>query len=354
MLSRPPIRRGMTLAELMIVIAIVGLLAVAVLPVMDASRGRKAGRDAAEAIVSHLSQAASKGIGSRQGAAVWLQSDGSGAGNGFAVTQLGFARLRVSVSGMTTVTRVATGTATVPASALAAPRSQSLLPAPIRFSGIPAVFTALASGTLIVSGTSMTGTSMNRTDDNVMVPHSPTSPLPFALNLRPDRVQSVRARAMPSSMCVDFSASSIGVSGLSLSYTPLNAPNSRLAITFDSMGRPEYAWYSLNSAAWQAILLDASTPVVLLIGYATRAGAAPVVAPSEDDPGANWQSPDARWVIIDSRSSLIRVVECDATAATAAYASGFAADPVAAHSAALLAAQKFVRDTIKPGGGQGG
>lgn len=339
--------RGMTLAELMIVIAIIGLLAVMVLPSIDANRGQKAGRDAAELLVSHLSQAASKGLGSHQGAAVWLEADSSGAGNGLAVTQLGFARPRTDVVGTTTVTRVASGTATVPIGTFSG--VLPLLPAPIRFSGIPAIFNLLASGTEIVSA----NPSMNRTDDNAIVPNSPGTPLPYTLHIRPNRVPSVRARAMPSSMCIDFSASSIGVPGLSLSTTSLAVPNSRLAITFDSMGRPEYAWYLTPPQPWRAVLLDASTPVVLLVGYAARAGAAPVSVPSEDDPGANWQSPDARWVIVDSRSSLVRVEECDARAATAAWVNamkGSSADQAAAGQAGLAAAMRFVRETLKPGG----
>lgn len=335
----------MTLAELMIVIAIIGLLAVTVLPAIDASRGRKAGRDAAEMLVSHISQAASKGIGSSQGTAVWLQTDSTGAGTGYAVTQLGFARPRADVSGSTTMNRISSGTATVPAATFPT-AVRALLPAPIRFAGIPAVFTALASGTEIACADN----DMNRTIDNSLVPNSPTTALPFTLNLRPNRMPSVRARSMPKGMCVDFAWSSIGLAGVSISTVSLAGPDTRLAITFDAMGRAEYAWCSVGTAgSWQAIRLDSSKPVVLLVGYATQAGSAPVQVPSEDNPGATWQSPDARWVVVDSRSSIVRVVECDAAAATVAYVNKLADGETVARQAGLSNALQFVYATLQPG-----
>jgi hypothetical protein len=40
------------------------------------------------------------------------------------------------------------------------------------------------------------------------------------------------------------------------------------------------------------------------------------MTPTEDDPGANWQNPDSRWVVIDPRTSVVKSIETDSKAAT--------------------------------------
>jgi hypothetical protein len=49
--------------------------------------------------------------------------------------------------------------------------------------------------------------------------------------------------------------------------------------------------------------------VALLVGLRDQVGSAYQAAPTEDNPGTNWQRNDAWWVVIDPRSGSVFQVE---------------------------------------------
>jgi type II secretory pathway pseudopilin PulG len=302
----------MTLAELLVVVVILGLLSVVVLPVLNGRSGKRQLVDAAEAISVHLGQQASRALGSHSGAAAWYEAETSGSGSGSAVVALRSGRPRSGVSGSTTVAPLAIpGAATV---ALAC--STSVLPAPIEFAGIPAVFTAETTTRI-----QLADAGTNRNTANLAFPGGQADPtarmsIPYTLRLPPQRRMSSAVGFLNNDTCIDLSGSTIGVHGFSPNVTTMSDAKV-VAIEFDRCGRPVAAWQQHSSPAatpWERTALAPSTPVALLVGLRSQVGAAYVSNSTADEPGVNWQNPQARWVVVDPRTSLVKVVEIPANA----------------------------------------
>ena len=162
-------RRGMTLVELLVVLAILGLLAVAVVPLLVGNRDKKAVRNAADAAESAFSHVATKAMTSPRGAAAWLETGTSGAGTGAAVRTIAFARVPAVASGSTTVVATAGNATTVTVSLSLSGSFASDLPAPIEFAGIPGLFTAIDTTSVTCANTGAIG-AMNRTYWNASPP----------------------------------------------------------------------------------------------------------------------------------------------------------------------------------------
>lgn len=304
------LRRGMTLAELLVVVVILGLLSVVVLPVLNGRSGKRQLVDAAEAISVHLGQQASRALGSQGGAAVWYEAESTGSGGGRAVVALRSGRPRSGVSGSTTVAPLATpGAATV---ALAC--STSVLPAPIEFAGIPAVFTAETTTRI-----QLADAGTNRNTANLAFPGGQADPtarmsIPYTLRLPPQRRMSAAVGFLNNDTCIDLLGSTIGVYGFSPTVTPMSDANA-VAIEFDTCGRPTAAWRQLAAnSSWMRTSLTSTTPVAFLVGLRSQIGVNYVSTPTADEPGVNWQNPQARWVVVDPRTSLVKVVEIPANA----------------------------------------
>ena len=72
-LSMPRAAAGMTLVELLVVVAIIGLLAVTVLPNLAGADGQREVRNAAGAVSSQLSRGPALAIEQRRSAGLWLE-----------------------------------------------------------------------------------------------------------------------------------------------------------------------------------------------------------------------------------------------------------------------------------------
>jgi hypothetical protein len=139
-------------------------------------------------------------------------------------------------------------------------------------------------------------------------------------------------RQLSGGYCIDLTASTIGVRGYTTAsdVVPLNAVQT-LAVTFDATGRATMAWTTNDNASWTWTILDARRPLALLVGLAGRAGTARVNSPTVDDPGTNIQSPDAKWIVIDPRSAIVRTID-----------NQFVPDASGTHDAAVTYAQGYV------------
>jgi type II secretory pathway pseudopilin PulG len=287
-----------------VVLAILGLLAVAVVPLLVGNRDKKAVRSAADAAESAFSHVATKAMTSPHGAAAWLETGTSGAGSDAAVRSIAFARVPAVASGSTTI---AVGSATTVTVSLSISNSfASDLPAPIEFAGIPGVFTAADTTTVTCANTGAIG-AMNRTYWNASPPPANASPVPYSIHLPPRPSSFASVTPLSGGVAIDLSASQIG---LNSSATSLNGYR-RVAIEYDRTGSPRSIWMSTatSGGGWARQVLTTSTPIVLAIGMQSQAGQAWTSTPTEDNPGASWQSPIARWLLIDPRNGAARVIE---------------------------------------------
>lgn len=315
----PNRRAGMTLIELLVVIMILGLLGVAAAPALVGNRDKKAIRGAAEAAESCFSHAAAKAMAAPNGLAVWLEAEPEGAGAGNAVTKLMFARVPAWATGSTAISNVTATSASV--SLNASGLNANDLPAPIEFAGIPGVFTATSTSTV-----STADSALNRTARNSAPPPASTSLVPYVIHIPPRPSSLAASTPMGDQIAIDLSASFIGL-GTSASSL---AGVTKLAVEYDRTGSPCAAWLYRPTAGWYRQPLTPGAPIVLAVGLRSQAGAAWLADPTEDDPGASWQSPSCRWVVVDPRNGGVRVVEAGSSkgAANAAAALTLSLAPV--------------------------
>ena len=294
-------RRGMTLVELLVVLVIMGLLTVTVVPLLVGNRDKKSVREAADAAESAFSHVATKAMTSPHGAAAWLET---GTGSSFAISSIASARVPAVANGTTTIAAVNATTVTVSLSLSGSFADD--LPAPIEFAGIPGVFTATGTTSVTCGSTSVSG-AMNRTYWNSAPPPASTASVPYSIHLPPRPSSFASTTPLPSGVAIDLSASQIGLN----SSTSLLSGYQRVAIEYDRTGAPLSVWMSntTSGGGWTRQVLAASTPIVLAIGIQSQAGQSWVPEPTEDNPGASWQSPIARWLLIDPRNGSARVIE---------------------------------------------
>jgi prepilin-type N-terminal cleavage/methylation domain-containing protein len=297
-------RRGMTLVELLVVLVIMGLLAVTVAPLLVGNRDKKSIRNAADAAESAFRHVATKAMTSPHGAAAWLETVTSGAGSNAAASSIAFARVPAVANGSTMITASNATTVTVLLSLGSSFASD--LPAPIEFAGIPGVFTALSTTSVTSTSSSVSG-PVNRTAWNSSPPPASSTSVPYSIHLPPRPSSFASGTPIPESVAIDLSSSQIG---LISAVTLLNGCK-RVAIEYDRTGSPLSAWMSTatSGGGWTRQMLTASTPIVLAIGMRSQAGVNWIEEPTEDNPGASWQSPFARWLLIDPRNGSARVIE---------------------------------------------
>jgi len=314
-------RAGMTLIELLVVLMIVGLLSAAAVPLLVGNRDKKSVRNAADAAESVFSHVATKAMSAPNGAAAWLETGTSGAGNGVAVTSIAFARVPSAVCGTTTIAPDATNPATDAVVLLSlSPSLAADLPAPIEFAGVAGMFTATSTTAVTGIDTSVSGV-MNRTSRNSAAPRASTSAVPYTLHLPPRPSSLAATTPLAGGVAIDMSASQIGLT----TVTSLSAVK-RLAVEYSRTGLPIAAWLSTGhtGGSWTRIPITASTPIVLAIGMRSQAGESWVQQPTEDTPGASWQSPFARWLLIDPRNGGASVIEAGSTAGAQSQTAAFA------------------------------
>lgn len=298
-------RRGMTLVELLVVVAIIGLLAVSVSPLFQAGSTRRRFTEAADLASGHFNAVIARSIGRAAGDGAWLDATVPPLG---AVTSLGFTRAR-NITGNMTVTLVN------PASSPPTASFTPALPVPagvVHVVGIPVPYKLTSTTTIsFLPGYSL----QNAAFPPLNVMHG------YRATIAPQQRITASSTDLNKGFCIDLSYSTIGVHGLTdLVEISALAGADTVAVLFDATGRASAVWTRVPTPSpnWLAPeLLDAQRPLALLIGESSRVGLATVASPSEENPGPNIQSPDAIWVVVDPGSRIVRTIPNNAATSTA-------------------------------------
>jgi prepilin-type N-terminal cleavage/methylation domain-containing protein len=325
-------RRGMTLTELMVVVAIIGLLAVAVLPALSSTAELRRGREAARVVSSFVAKSHSRAVGQREWAG--FQISGVGAGS-FAAVDLSLVDVPplyrgdmvpalVCISGTPSTTQRTvsgtlspvnvfqpSGTATVKAGDL------------VSFDSAGSVYeiVGLTANTLTFK---LRGDQASASEDaGNQLHNTPWPPTNAALSFEVIRqpVASGSPVALPEGRVVDLYWSGYGPPTANGSNAYVTLPNAtagpypiRTAIVFDGTGRMR----QIVTTGTATVRRTVTGPVFLLIGRADRTvtGTAFVPNPSDDSLGANWQYSDSHWIAIDPFTGVAKSAECMASGTT--------------------------------------
>ena len=308
-------RAGMTLVELLVVVAILGLLAVTVIPVLSNTADARRTREATRLITSYIAKAQARAIGKTEWAGFWLVTSSTNTSVPFAIDMY--------MASVPTVYRGDTTTAKAIVSGSTVSWSPSLSIAPslgdlIRFDGQPPWYEMVSDTTLRLRGdNSFLGGSTaadNAGHTSLNTPWPTATAHSFEL-LRPPR-RAGSPITLSDGRCVDLFWSGYGTSpytsfGSTASYTSgTPATTSNVAILFDGTGR-------LRDVVQGAARNYAAGPVFLLVGRVDRAGQAmATLSTTNDSLGANWQYSDSFWIAIDPLSGIAKSAECKPSAAS--------------------------------------
>ena len=352
---RDRFRTGMSLLELMVVIVILGLLAVSIIPAIDANDERKA-REAAITVSSLVASANSRARQTSDGAGIWLEpldksatsttpSRGSAdlfvaqpgdpyTGEDFASQSHVFlnpipnlnsaSQQAVAVFSLQTCPNIESYCdlysqiyiegrlyyLTLPFLP-----QKSLLPPPYDTQPTDGII-SIGLITTILPDTDAIPTSSpayNALDTSPKYPALDSGHPTFRIDNSPTR-SSTAPLSLPNGYVVDIAWSSYGnmlfinsgnlLPGTPNTFTGIDyfLPSEPVVIMFNSVGNIQELRYRIDFMSQKHdYRIHRNADVFLLIGRADRAGNAFVQNPTENNPGANWQYPDSRWIKI-SRS----------------------------------------------------
>ena len=345
---------GMSLLELMVVIVILGLLAVSIIPAIDANDERKA-REAAITVSSLVASANSR---ARQtdGAGIWLEpldksatstTPSRGSADLF-VAQPGDPYTGEDFSSQSHVflnpipnLNPASQQAVAVFSLQTCPNIESYcdlysqiyiegrlyyltLPALLQKSLLPPPYDTQPTDGIISIGLITTilpdtdaiptsSPAYNALDTPPKYPALDSGHPTFRIDNSPTR-SSTAPLSLPNGYVVDIAWSSYGnmlfinsgnlLPGTPNTFTGIDyfLPSEPVVIMFNSVGNIQELRYRIDFMGQKHdYRIHRNADVFLLIGRADRAGNAFVQNPTENNPGANWQYPDSRWIKI-SRS----------------------------------------------------
>lgn len=335
--------RGMTLIELLVVVSILGLLSVTVLPAFSSGESVRAGRRAAAAVSSLVAQSQATALGRAPAAGVWIEPLSAVAAIDLSIAQrpepyrgdtftaavsltpplspadpvrLTFSRGGADVAQMTALH-----------AALSAP---GIGPRPLVSDGDLIQIGHGADLFSLACDASHTGSGFQarlrpeagQTPANTLWPTpslagGSTTWHSFTIHRKPAPMGALES--LGNGMAIDLAWSGVGTERFGPAplagddgYPPLAGynPGQALALMFDSAGAVAEVMF-LNTALSGA-RAEASVPVrgpiLLLVGRIDRCGLPYNPAPTEANPGANWQYADSMWIAIDPKTGLARSV----------------------------------------------
>jgi prepilin-type N-terminal cleavage/methylation domain-containing protein len=351
-------RAGMTLVELLVVVAILGLLSVAVLPNLAGREGSRAVRLAASNASAQFAKSQSSAIARKKMVGIWLNPLPN---NSAACIDLYFADVPDSYRGDTfnakftvspTASTFLSGTLTsVPigsAASLGSPGFGNFANPGnlIQFNDVGPFFDfCLIGGSWIAS---LRSTS-SQTPANTLWPAPAPAAHRFAIHRLPTRAG--QPLTLPVGAAIDVAWSGVGSqrfgTGILLgdgNTTPGNAnddwlidPDYAAAINppataspatiialFDAAGSFAEMCYVANSPTPATTTrFSVQGPLYLLVGRVDRCGLPYNPAPTDSSPGANWQYPDSFWIAIDPRTGVIKTAEVSPNSVTARASQAF-------------------------------
>jgi prepilin-type N-terminal cleavage/methylation domain-containing protein len=340
-------RRGMTLPELLIVVAIIGLLAVTVLPALATTSEARRSRETARLVSGYCARAQGAAIGQPDWTGLMIMPAGSAA----LALDLRLARVPVPYTGAVLNAKLAvqTGTATtgstngaLPASACPVASGTTATASPLELSDIATASVTSGdmiqfdgAGPLYEVTTITSGTVQFRIRDSgsnsagfstVNQSWPAATPATHAFEIFRQPVPKGQPFEIPNSRVIDLGWSGYGPSNdpNATSYTALqSAVGQTVSIVFDSTGRMRLIMRGSTRVTPQH-------PVYLLVGRPDRVGNtyASTLSPTDDSLGANWQYADSWWIAIDPLTGTVRSAECQPNSAT------------------VTGSQKFIREQL--------
>ena len=374
-MHRPDHRRaGMTLVELLVVVAIIGLLAVTVLPNLSNTAETRRTRETARAVSTWVSKAQSRAIGRTEWAGFWiipvntsvpyaaaidlqladvpeayrgegLQSRAlvadpatSGVNPDKAVPpawgyrDLGFPAIGGSASFDAAQRKIIAAEYLKPGGNLVKRWSGDL----IRFDGTGPWFELLqthSNGSLAAQFRGL-GSTEGTSGQNPLNTAWPLEGVPHAYEILRQPVRTGATYTFADGRCIDlFWSGQQTTTGFALFGASGTTPwptAMPVAILFDATGRVRELFHRGDRVAVEGT-------IYLLVGRADRAGQALASLNANDDSvGANWQYPDSYWIAIDANSGIAKVAE------VATGASNTSGD--------VFGSQAFIRSQITAGG----
>jgi type II secretory pathway pseudopilin PulG len=313
----------MTLVELLVVVAILGLLAIAVLPNVANTAESRRSREAARMVSSFVAKAQSRSLGRAEPAGLMLMASGS---TSFASLDVMLADVPPPYRGDTTdatITMAASGaaqrTGTASLNALASVVTAGVTTFDlIRFGGRGPFYELTAPPTGAGVSIRMLGTDADASDSELRgytslnTPWPAPEPLPFEIFRRPDPAGS--PLTLSDGRAIDLFWSGFGppnVGAVVGTYRRFQTSGSRVSLLFDGTGR---LWQVVEASVAGTYRRAVTGPVFLLVGRADRAtgdiNADQSFNAGDDSTGANWQYADSWWIAIDPMTGVAKSAEC--------------------------------------------
>lgn len=324
-----PYRRGMSLVELLVVVAILGILAVTVGPTLATTTESRRTTEAAQVVATFIAQAQSRAIGRKEWSGFSIIPAGP---NSSAGVDLVFAdvpdvyrgdtldaAVRVSNSGLTRALEFRSGGAASTAAIDRVGSALGELPVLqrdlIRFSGRGPWYEIVSNLNRTNDGTNCIRLRDNPGDEDAgQTARNTPWPAPgvdhtFEILRQPE--QGGTPMAVPNGRVLDMYWSGYGTTDM---FSDLSNPSrffatgpvyANVAVLFDATGR-------IRKLIVNGDRKTVSGPVLLLVGRADRAGEtdSSTFNSADDTTGCNWQYPDSYWIGIDPMTGVVRTAAC--------------------------------------------
>ena len=314
------VARGMSLTELLVVICILGLLAVTVIPAINANSEARRNRVAAAAVVGFINQAQSKSIGRQTWSGFRALPITAGSD---ALDRLVFVDYPAPYRGDTATASVrVTAVSGGYASGSTAPGTFDSLPKyldgaepntlTIRLGGSGPVYRLVSGATTspltfaLQSGAS--GENLGQTATATPWPAIGTS---YGVEIFRSAAPAGMPLVIPENRVIDIRWSGFGNTAPAMSASGARqlAAGRSITVSFDNSGSLRQFSYTTGAGP---VTETANGLLFLLVGRADRAGNDPQdLDPTDDSRGANWQYADSAWVAIDPATGLATSAPCD-------------------------------------------